>query len=182
MSDLHNIRGTFAIDPTHSTISFVALHAMITKVRGSFAEFSGTATGDASAPEDAKVNVEIQVASVDTRNNDRDQHLRTGDFFDAESYPTITFSSTSVKVVDDESIEITGDLTIKDQTHPVTIPFEFTGAATDPFGNHRVGFEGKTEINRKDWGLTWNAALETGGILVSEKIVMEFDVSLIEQA
>ncbi|MGO4957789.1 YceI family protein [Luteococcus sp. Sow4_B9] len=182
MTDMTSLKGTYALDPTHSTVGFVARHAMITKVRGSVKEFEGLATVDGQNPDASSVNVTMQVASIDTRNGDRDGHLVSGDFFDAEKFPTITFTSTKVEVTDADSVEITGDLTIKDVTKSVTVPFEFTGAATDPFGNERIGFEGKTEVNRRDFGLTWNAALDTGGVLVSEKIVLEFEISAIKQA
>ena len=128
------------------------------------------------------MNVDIDVASVDTRNADRDGHLKSGDFFDVEKFPTMSFKSTSVAVTDSSTVEITGDLTIKSVTKSVTIPFEFTGEAVDPFGNTRIGFEGKTEVNRREFDLTWNAALDTGGVLVSEKITLEFEISAIKQA
>ena len=182
MTDMTAINGTYTIDPTHSTLGFVARHAMITKVRGSFTDFSGTAEIHGSAPETSSVNVDIDVASVDTRNADRDGHLKSGDFFDVEKFPTMSFKSTSVAVTDSSTVEITGDLTIKSVTKSVTIPFEFTGEAVDPFGNTRIGFEGKTEVNRREFDLTWNAALDTGGVLVSEKIKLEFDVSAIKSA
>jgi polyisoprenoid-binding protein YceI len=118
------------------------------------------------------------VTSVDTGSADRDGHLRSGDFFDVESFPSMRFVSTDVKLSGNDWA-VTGDLTIKDVTLPVTIDFEHTGSAIDPFGNTRVGFEGETVVNRKDFGLTWNAALETGGVLVSDKIKLEFDVSAI---
>ncbi|HET9128853.1 MAG TPA: YceI family protein, partial [Propionibacteriaceae bacterium] len=128
------------------------------------------------------VNVSLKTSSVDTRQKDRDAHLRSGDFFDADTYPNITFASTAVKQVSDDELEVTGDLTIKDVTRPITLPLTYTGSATDPFGNQRAGFEGSVQVNRKDWGLTWNAALETGGVLVSEKVTLEFDLSTIKQA
>ena len=180
MSNLNNYAGTFVIDPTHSEIGFTARHAMVTKVRGSFTEFSGTASSEENL-NNAQVNVEIDVNSADTRNADRDQHLKTGDFFEVEKFPKITFSSTEVTAKDDETLVVTGDLTIKDVTKSVTIDFEFNGEAVDPFGNTRVGFEGQTTINRKDFGLNFNAGLETGGVLVSEKIVLNFDISAIKQ-
>jgi polyisoprenoid-binding protein YceI len=173
--------GDYTIDTSHSRLGFVARHAMVTKVRGQFGAFEGTARIDEANPSASKVDLTIQVASVDTGSADRDGHLKSGDFFDVETYPTITFTSTDVKR-DGSDWTITGDLTIKDVTKPVTIEFEQTGSAVDPFGNTRVGFEGETTINRKDWGLTWNAALETGGVLVSEKIKLEFDVSAIRNA
>ena len=178
---LTDISGDYTIDPSHSRLGFVARHAMVTKVRGQFGAFTGTAHIDEATPADSKVDISIDVASIETGSADRDGHLKSGDFFDAETYPTITFTSTKVER-DGSDWAITGDLTIKDVTKSVTIPFEQTGSARDPFGNVRVGFEGETTINRKDWGLTWNAALETGGVLVSEKIKLEFDVSAIRNA
>lgn len=176
-----NISGDYTIDPSHSRLGFSARHAMVTTVRGQFGEFSGTAHVDTDNPGNSSVNVTIQTASIDTGSEDRDAHLRSGDFFDAEANPTITFTSTKVER-DGTDWEITGDLTIKGTTKPVTIVFEETGSAQDPFGNTRIGFEGQAAINRKDWDLTWNAALETGGVLVSERIKLEFDVSAIKNA
>lgn len=167
--------GTFNIDPSHSRIGFSARHAMVTKVRGAFNEYSGTAT---VANGTASMTVDISAASIDTRSADRDGHLKSGDFFDVEAFPKITFASTSVKD-GGQGFLVEGNLTIKDVTKPITIDFEYTGSATDPFGNARFGFEGAAEINRKDFGLTWNAALETGGILVSENIKLEFEISAI---
>jgi polyisoprenoid-binding protein YceI len=154
---------------------------MVTKVRGQFGAFTGTATIDAATPSSSKVDLSIDVASIETGSADRDGHLKSGDFFDAEANPEITFVSTRVER-DGDDWDVTGDLTIKGVSRPVTIGFESTGSARDPFGNLRVGFEGATTINRKDWGLSWNAALETGGVLVSEKIKLEFDVSAIRNA
>ena len=178
---IDDISGDYALDVTHSRLGFVARHAMVTKVRGQFGAFTGTAHIDEANPADSKVDLSIDVASIDSGTADRDGHLKSGDFFDAETYPTITFTSTKVER-DGDDWNITGDLTIKDVTKPVTIEFEQTGSARDPFGNVRVGFEGDVTVNRKDWGLTWNAALETGGVLVSEKIKLEFDVSAIRNA
>ncbi|RYB93939.1 polyisoprenoid-binding protein [Nocardioides oleivorans] len=178
---IDDISGDYALDVTHSRLGFVARHAMVTKVRGQFTAFSGTAKIDEATPSSSKVDLSIDVASIDSGTADRDGHLKSADFFDAETYPAITFSSTEVSRSGSDWT-ITGDLTIKDVTKPVTIEFEQTGSAVDPFGNTRVGFEGETTINRKDWGLTWNAALETGGVLVSEKIKLEFDVSAIKSA
>ncbi len=178
---INDITGDYALDVSHSRLGFVARHAMVTKVRGQFGAFTGTAHIDEATPASSKVDISIEVASIETGSADRDGHLTSGDFFDAETYPTITFTSTDVKR-DGNDWHITGDLTIKDVTKSVVIPFEQTGSAQDPFGNVRVGFEGETTINRKDWGLTWNAALETGGVLVSEKIKLEFDISAIKSA
>ena len=178
---INDITGDYALDVSHSRLGFVARHAMVTKVRGQFGAFTGTARIDEATPADSKVDLSIDVTSIETGSPDRDGHLKSGDFFDVETYPTITFTSTEVKR-DGADWAVTGDLTIKDVTKPVTIEFEQTGSAHDPFGNVRVGFEGETTINRKDWGLTWNAALETGGVLVSEKIKLEFDISAIKSA
>lgn len=173
------LTGTYAIDPTHSRIGFVARHAMVTKVRGSFNEFEGTGFFDAENPSASHLQLTIQAASIDTRNADRDGHLRSNDFFDMETYPTLTFASTAVEQTGDAEYRLTGDLTIKGVTKSVSVDFEYTGAATDPFGNQRIGFEGTTTVNRKDWGLNWNAALDAGGVLVSEKVTLEFEVSAI---
>lgn len=175
------LTGTWTLDESHTRIGFVARHAMVTKVRGSFNEFTGTAEVGENLS-DAKVNVTIKVDSFDTRNEQRDGHIKSGDFLAIEEYPEITFVSTAVTPTGENSFDLTGDLTIKGQTNSVTVPFEFEGAATDPFGNLRAGFEGSTVINRKDYGITWNAALETGGVLVSEKITLEFEVSAIKSA
>ena len=178
---VEDISGDYTIDPTHTRLGFSTRHAMVTTVRGQFTEFSGTAHVDAANPGNSHVSLTIQTASIDTGVADRDGHLKSGDFFDAEANPEITFVSTKVERDGDDWV-VTGDLTIKGVSKPVTIGFESTGSARDPFGNLRAGFEGSTSINRKDWGLTWNAALETSGVLVSEKIKLEFDVSAIRNA
>ena len=173
-----DIAGDYTLDITHTRIGFSARHAMVTTVRGHFGEFEGSAHLDTTAPAASSAKVNIRAASISTGQADRDAHLRSADFFDVETFPEIGFVTTSV-TRDAATWTVTGDLTIKGVTNPVTIEFESTGSARDPFGNLRVGFEGATTINRKDWGLTWNAALETGGVLVSEKIKLEFDVSAI---
>ena len=168
--------GTFNIDPTHSRIGFSVRHAMVTKVRGSFNEFAGSGTVDNGA---ASLHIEITAASITTSNVDRDAHLNSPDFFDTERFPKITFASTSIKDAGADRVTVEGNLTIKDVTKPISIEFEFTGTATDPYGNARFGFEGAAEINRKDFGLTWNAALEAGGVLVSDNVKLEFEISAI---
>ena len=178
---LDDITGDYTLDVSHTRLGFVARHAMVTKVRGNFDTFEGKAHIDAANPANSSVELTIDASSIQTGNADRDGHIRSGDFFDVENYPTWTYKSTKVER-DGDDWTITGDLTIKDVTKPVTIEFEQTGSAQDPFGNVRVGFEGDTTVNRKDFGLTWNAALETGGVLVSEKIKLEFDVSAIKNA
>lgn len=180
-SVLEDISGDYTIDASHSRLGFSARHAMVTTVRGHFTDWSGTAHVDTVDPAASSVSLTIKAASIDTGSADRDGHLVSADFFDAETHPDITFVSTSV-ARDGADWAITGDLTIKGTARPVTIEFEPTGSAQDPFGNVRIGFEGGTAINRKDWGLTWNAALETGGVLVSEKIKLDFDVSAIRNA
>ena len=176
------LTGTYTIDPAHSRIGFVARHAMVTKVRGSFNEFSGSGYFDADHPESSRLELTVQAASIDTGNADRDAHLRSNDFFDMDTYPEITFSSTAIERVDDEHYRVSGDLTIKGVSRPVSVDFELSGSATDPFGNQRIGLEGTTTINRKDFGVTWNAPLEAGGVLVSDRVVLEFDVSAIKSA
>ncbi|HET9500680.1 MAG TPA: YceI family protein [Marmoricola sp.] len=177
-----DLTGTWTLDPTHTRIGFVARHAMVTKVRGAFNEFEGAAVVDGDDLGASKVDVTIQATSIDTRNEQRDGHLRSNDFLSMEEYPTITFSSTGATKTGEAGFELTGDLTIKGVTQSVTIPFDFEGAATDPFGNLRAGFEGSVTINRKDYGITWNAPLEAGGVLVGDKIVLEFEVSAIKSA
>jgi polyisoprenoid-binding protein YceI len=179
---LTELTGTYTLDPAHSRIGFVARHAMVTKVRGAFNEFEGSATLDGANPANSSAQVTISTASIDTRNAQRDGHLRSNDFLAMDEYPQITFVSTGARQVDDSTFELTGDLTIKGVTNPITIPFSFEGAAKDPFGNLRVGFEGAVTINRKDYGITWNAALETGGVLVSDKVTLEFELSLVKNA
>jgi polyisoprenoid-binding protein YceI len=172
--------GTYVIDPSHSEVGFTARHAMVTKVRGTFSDVEGTLVFGQDAVGAAATAV-LRTASVDTRNADRDAHLRSGDFFDAQTYPEITFRSTGVRVAGGEYV-LDGELTIKGVTRPVTLEVEFGGVATDPFGNVRVGFSAETTVNRRDFGLTWNAALETGGVLVSDKIKLTLDISAVKQA
>ena len=179
---LTDLTGTWTLDPAHTRIGFVARHAMVTKVRGSFNEFEGTAAFDGANPANSHAEVTIKAASIDTRNAQRDEHLRSNDFLAMQEHPEITFISTGVRQVDETTFELTGDLTIRGVTKPVTIPFTFEGAAKDPFGNLRAGFEGSVAINRKDWGVNWNAALEGGGVLVSDRVTLEFEISAIKNA
>lgn len=174
-----DLSGNYTIDASHSRLGFSARHAMVTTVRGQFGGFEGAAVINAANPGASKVEITIDVNTIETGSADRDGHLKSGDFFETETFPTITFVSTKVERDDDEWT-ITGDLTIKGITKSVEIEFEENGSAQDPFGNTRIGFEGSTSINRKDFGLTWNAALETGGVLVSEKIKLDFDISAIK--
>ena len=174
------VTGTYAIDASHSRIGFVARHAMVTKVRGSFNEFEGSGYFDADQPANSHLELVIETASIDTRNADRDGHLRGNDFFDMDQYPKITFRSTSVEQTGHAEYRVTGDLTIKGITKPVSVDFDYTGAVVDPWDNQRIGLEGNTTINRKDWGVNWNASLEAGGVLVSEKVTLVIDISAIK--
>ncbi|MGH3344549.1 MAG: YceI family protein [Carbonactinosporaceae bacterium] len=178
---LTSLTGEYQLDPVHSRMGFAARHAMVATVHGEFAEFSGTAWLDGDDPANSRVELTIDAASIASGNADRDAHLRAPDFLDVERYPQITFRSTGTRQVDDETFALTGDLTIRDVTRPVEVPFTLEGQATDPFGNARVGFSGQASINRKDWGLTWNVALESGGILVGDKIKLLFDISAVRQ-
>ncbi len=181
-TDLNRITGDYTVDPAHTQIGFQARHAMVTKVRGQFKDFEGTFHLDPSNPESSSATVTIQAKSIDTGNADRDTHLRSNDFFAMDEYPEIKFVSTSAERIDDDSFKLNGELSIKGVTRPVSIDFEYNGVETDPWGNTRVGFEGSTEVNRKDWGVNWNAALDSGGVLVSDKVKLEFDVSATKNA
>lgn len=174
-----SLTGTYSIDASHSQIGFTARHAMVTKVRGAFNEFEGSGYFDAENPANSHLKVTIKAASIDTRSADRDAHLKGNDFFAMDEFPEIAFVSTAFEKASGDNYKLTGDLTIKGITKSVVVDFEFTGTAVDPWGNTRIGFEGKTTINRKDWGVNWNAALEAGGVLVSEKVNLEFEISAV---
>ncbi|MFD7440571.1 YceI family protein [Streptomyces sp. NPDC059909] len=176
------LTGEYTIDPAHSSIGFTVRHAMVTNVRGSFSDHEGTLRLDGSNPGASTASIDIKIASIDTGIADRDGHLRSGDFFDAEAFPVMSFRSTQAEQLGGDKYRITGDLTIKGVTRPLSIDLEFNGTATDPYGNERVGFEGSADIQRSDWGLTWNAALETGGVMVSDKVKLNFDISAIKAA
>ncbi len=173
------VAGQYLIDPTHSRIGFVARHAMVSKVRGTFNEFEGGGYFDMDDPGKSSLALTIKAASIDTRSPDRDAHLRSNDFFDMGSYPEIKFDSTSVDHLGGDRYQITGDLTIKGVTKSVAFDVSYNGSAVDPYGNGRIGLEGKATVNRKDWGVSWNAPLEAGGVLVSENVTLEFEVSAI---
>lgn len=169
--------GTYAIDPAHSTASFSVRHAGIAKVRGTIAISDGSITvGDDL--ESSAVTAELDAASVNTGDENRDGHLKSADFWHAEEKPVWTFVSKGIST-DGEDYTITGDLTINGVTNTIELPTEFTGTATDPFGNARAGFETELEISRKDYGLTWNATLETGGVLVGDKVRISLEISAI---
>ena len=179
MTDAPGITGHWDIDPTHSRLGFSTRHAMVSRVRGAFNDVSGSAD-IAYDLADSKAEVIIQTASVDTRSEDRDTHLRSADFFDVETYPQMRFVSSAIDEVDEGSYIVTGELTIRDMTKTVSVPLELIGVDTDPFGNLRAGLEGSRRIDRKDWGVTWNTKLDSGGVLVSDKITLEFELSLIK--
>ncbi|MGI9119681.1 MAG: YceI family protein [Acidimicrobiales bacterium] len=179
-SSLDQISGDYTLDPAHSRLGFVARHAMVTKVRGTFKDFAASLHVDAADPSKSSARVTIQAASIDTGNSDRDAHLRTNDFFAMDEFPTITFESTRVAKVGDDTYRLSGDLSIRGVIKPVTVDFELAGAADDPWGNHRIGFEGSVTLNRKDWGINWNSPLGAGGVLVSDKVTLELDLSAIK--
>ena len=171
--------GTWVIDPAHTNLGFTARHAMVAKVRGNFGEFEGSF----SIAEDVAASsaaLTIQAGSIDTKNADRDAHLKSPDFLDVEAFPAITFASTAVAVKGND-IVVTGDLTIHGVTKSVDVTYELVGISQDPWGGTRIGFEGHAEISRKEFGLTWNVALETGGVLVGDTIKLNLDVEAIKQ-
>ena len=180
--DLAALTGDYTIDPSHTTIGFVARHAMVTNVKGSFKDLNGTLHLDGSDPSQSTATIDVQMDSIETGSADRDGHLKSSDFFKTDEFPTMTFVSTKAEALGGDDYRITGDLSILGTTKQLSIDLEFNGSAKDPFGNERVGFEGKAEILRSEWGLTWNAALETGGVLVSDKIKLNFDISAIKNA
>lgn len=173
---------SWQIDTAHSQIQFTVRHLMISKVRGSFEKFSGTVTLDESAPANTTVDVQIETGSVNTREPQRDGHLRSPDFFNSEAFPLMTFKSKRVDVVDGHHAKLIGDLTIRDVTREVTLDVEYLGQAKSPWGTTSAGFTATTKINRKDWNLTWNQALETGGVLVGEEVEISIELELVKQA
>ena len=170
----------WAIDPTHSEIGFKVKHMMFTNVSGKFDQYDGSIETEENDFTTAKVSFAASIDSIDTRNTDRDNHLKSADFFDAEQFPTLNFKSTNIQGNGSE-YEITGDLTIKGITKLVTLNAEFSGLMTDPWGNTKVGLNLDGKINRKDFGLTYNAALETGGVLVGEDVKLNAEIQLVEQ-
>lgn len=171
---------TWAIDPAHSNVEFAIKHLMISTVKGRFSEVAGTVQLDDEDPANSVVDVRINVASIDTRQPDRDAHLRSGDFFDVEKYPALTFTSTRIERDGDE-YRVEGNLTIRDVTRKVTLRASDEGRTRDPWGGERAGFSATTKINRRDFGLTWNQILETGGIAVGDEVKISIDLELIKQ-
>ena len=169
------------IDASHSQIQFSVKHMMISTVRGTFDRFTGTVVGDESNPAAASVAVQIETASINTKDERRDGHLRSPDFFNSESFPYATFKSTRVERLDESTGKLYGDLTIRDVTKPVVLDVEYSGQAKSPWGMTSAGFSAQTKINRKDWDLNWNVALETGGWLVSDEIKIAIELELVQQ-
>jgi polyisoprenoid-binding protein YceI len=172
---------TWQIDPAHSEIQFSTRHMMISTVRGRFNKFSGTIEAGEQNPTAARVHVQIDAASIDTGDEKRDAHLRSPDFLNIDRYPQITFTATKVERQDETRGKLSGDLTIRDVTKPVVLDVEYAGMAKSPWGSVSAGFSAQTRINRKDWGLNWNVALETGGWLVSDEIKISIEVELVKQ-
>jgi polyisoprenoid-binding protein YceI len=169
------LTGTWEIDPIHSTVGFAVKHAVVATTRGKFTSYTGGATIDAQAPEKSSIWLEIDAESVDTGNDQRDGHLRSADFWNASENPKITYRSASVKI-DGDDVITSGDLVVGGKSSPVDIVWEFGGVAKDPYGNTKAGFEGTATVNRKNWGLVWNAALETGGFLVGDKVKLVLEI------
>ncbi len=173
--------GTFTLDPAHTRVGFVARHLMVAKVRGSFTEATGEIT-IAEDPTESSVTVTMQAASINTGVEQRDGHLRSGDFLEAETYPTLEFKSTRLTPRGGNEFTLSGELTIKKVTHPVDLHVEFDGVANSPWGKEVIGFTATTEIDREDWGMTWNQALETGGVMVGKKIKIEIEAEAVRTA
>jgi polyisoprenoid-binding protein YceI len=173
--------GSYAIDASHSQVGFAVRHLMVSKTKGRFSDFAGTVE-IAENPLESSVAVTIQAASIDTRDEQRDGHLRSGDFFDAETYPTITYVSRAVRRTGEGEYLVDGDLTVKGVTQPVPLELTFEGGAIDPWGGVRLGFSAKAELDREAFGLTWNQALETGGVLVGKKVTIEIEAEAVKQS
>jgi polyisoprenoid-binding protein YceI len=173
------IAGAWTIDPTHTTVEFIGRHLVFTKVRGRFTDVAGSVS-ISDDPNASSLEVTLDTASVTTGNPDRDGHLKSADFFDVEAHPTITFKSTAVEWKGNEGT-VTGDLTVRGVTKPITLDVELSGVVTDPWGGDRAVFSARGEVNREDWGLVWNMALESGGLLVSKNIHFEIETELVLQ-
>ena len=172
----------WVLDPTHSELLFKVKHLMITNVKGEFRNFTATVSADGTNFEKGKVKVEIEANSIFTNNDDRDNHLKSADFFDVENHKNLSFESTALNKLDDENFQLKGVLTIKGVAREITLDVEFGGINTDPWGNEKAGFSLTGKINRKDWGLNWNAALETGGVLVSDEVKLSAEVQFVKEA
>ncbi|WP_047982189.1 YceI family protein [Ornithinibacillus contaminans] len=175
-------KAVWAIDKGHSSLEFSVKHMMMSKVKGVFNDFEATVEADVNDLTDAKIEFTVDLNSIDTRKEDRDNHLRSGDFFDVENYPTMTFVATTINKTADNLYDVTGDLTIRGVTKPVTFEITVEGVHKDPWGNEVAGFTGEGKLNRKDFGLVWNAALETGGVLVGEDVTINIELEAHKQA
>ncbi len=180
MSNLSSATGTWVIDPSHTTIGFSVRHAMVAKVRGNFGSYAGSFTINGDNLPASTAELTIQAASINTNSADRDGHLASPDFLDVENFPTLNFVSTAVAAKGDD-IVVTGDLTIHGVTKSVDVKYQFIGLSTDPYGNNKIGFEGAAKISRKDFGLVWNAVLETGGVMVGDEITLSLDIEANKQ-
>jgi polyisoprenoid-binding protein YceI len=172
----------WALDTAHSSVDFSVKHMMIAKVKGSFNEFSASIEANPADLTTASIQFNVDLASVDTRNTDRDNHLRSADFFDVEQFPTLTFTATNVVKTDDDEYKVTGDLSLHGVTRQETFKVTYEGSGKDPWGNEKVGFNAEGKINRSDYGLTWNAALETGGVLVGDEIKISLEIQAAKEA
>jgi polyisoprenoid-binding protein YceI len=172
--------GTWKIDPGHSSVTITARHLMVSKVRGNLTDFEGTIhVGE--RPEDSWVEVSIDAASVNTANPQRDEHMRSPDFLDVGNFPKIEFRSTKTELSGDSTLRVTGDLTVRGVTKPVVLEVEYLGLSVDPYGNTKAAFTATTELDREEWGMTWNMALETGGVLVGKRLQVELDIQAVHQ-
>ncbi|WP_372349512.1 YceI family protein [Streptomyces sp. KL116D] len=179
-SPYEQLTGSYTIDPVHSTLGFSVRHAMISNVRGKFDSFEGLLKIDGARPALSEAHVSVQTESLDTGIEDRDAHLKGPDFFDSANFPVMAFRSTRIVQAGDDRFRLLGSLRIKDIELPLTLDIEYGGAALDASGQHRIGFEGRATLRRSDWGLSWNAALETGGVLVSDKVTLILDISAVQ--
>jgi polyisoprenoid-binding protein YceI len=171
---------TFSVDPVHSHVGFSVRHMMIAKVRGRFTQFTGTLEV-AEDPLQSQLSVDVELASVDTRDEDRDGHLRSADFFDVENHPTMSFRSTGLERASDGQFRVNGDLTVHGVTRPLTLDVSFDGVGQDPWGNQRLGFSASGELNREDFGLTWNQVLDTGGVMLGKQVRLEIETEFVRQ-
>lgn len=169
------------VDAAHSSLEFVVKHMMISKAKGVFNEFEAVIEANPDNLEDAKIEFNVDINSVDTRKKDRDDHLRSADFFDVENHPKMTFVATDIKKKSDNNYDVTGDLTIRGTKKPVTFDIDYEGSGKDPWGNEVAGFSGSTKINRKEFGLTWNTALETGGVMVADEVKINVEIEAVKQ-
>lgn len=180
--DTHDFVGTWRIDPAHSRLGFSVRHAMITKIRGGFPDFEGEAHIDPTSPARSWARITARTGSLDTHLEERDRHLRSADFFDVETFPEMVFTSERIEEPDDAEegdFLVIGDLTIRDVTKPLHVSLQFTGTEVDPDGRTRAGLEGSRRIDRREWDVRWNTRLDSGGVLISDKVVLEFDLQLI---